>query len=448
VREQQRHRLRCHRRPMVSMERELARRDPLSPAALLDQLSRQGRAFLVSDHPANDVPAEDVQDHVEVEVGPLRRPEQLGDVPAPHLVGSRRQELGGRGVRMAQLIPPLTHLVILVEDPVHRPLRAEIALGIEKLCVHLRRSQIDELRFVQHLEHGGPLRRGQRPRRTRPLPGRRLGLASAVVGRRGQTEHCARRRDPKPRPHLPHRLDHHFSLSNGVPSNAATFFWTSTNASARSARFCHRAISRSCSAIFLSRGSGGATFGPRFFGDSPSSSPRSRAARQVTRCEEYSPSRRSSAPISPGFVHRSASRTIRRLYSAVNRRRSAFATTSTSGLSAPGAAPAVGAPAGKTPVALRAPSVSPALSITSPLAFFSTTFIHLCLPALYIKLSPPDCLTLVGREGLLERRKRQPASFGSVLRELHEATGRFEASFASKLVATIRPDTPVIDSVV
>src|SRR5439155_27307563 len=62
------------------------------------------------------------------------------------------------------------------------------------------------------------------------------------------------------------------------------------------------------------------------------------------------------------FVHRSASRTIRRLYSAVNRRRSAFATTSTSVLSAPGGAPAVGAPAGKTPVALRAPSVSPAPS--------------------------------------------------------------------------------------
>src|SRR6058998_3558824 len=51
------------------------------------------------------------------------------------------------------------------------------------------------------------------------------------------------------------------------------------------------------------------------------------------------------------------------------------------------------------PVALRAPSVSPAPSIISPLAFFSTTFIHLCLPALYIKLCHPDCLTLVGREG-------------------------------------------------
>src|SRR5439155_3458665 len=198
------------------------------------------------------------------------------------------------------------------------------------------------------------------------------------------------------------------SLSNGAPSRAASFFGTSTSASARSARLLWRPTSRSSSAIFLSRGSGATTFGPRFFADSPSSSPRSRAARHVVRSEAYSPSRRSSAPISPGRVQRSASRTIRRLYSAVNRRRSAFATTSTSGLSAPGAAPAVGAPAGKTPVALRAPSVSPALSITSPLAFFSTTFIHLCLPALYIKLSPPDCLTLVGREGPPSRQPDVP----------------------------------------
>ncbi len=132
------------------------------------------------------------------------------------------------------------------------------------------------------------------------------------------------------------------------------------------------------------------------FGASPSSSPRSRAARHVVRCEEYSPSRRSSAPIAPGVVQRSASRTIRRLYSAVNRRRCAFATTSVSGRLPP-AASAAGAPAGKTPVALRAPSVSPAAS--SHHRFFSTTFIHLCLPALYSKLSLPDCLTLIGREG-------------------------------------------------
>ena len=49
---------------------------------------------------------------------------------------------------------------------------------------------------------------------------------------------------------------------------------------------------------------------------------------------------------------------------------------------------------------------------------------------------------------LLERRKAGAVSFGSTLRTLHEKTGRVEASFASKLVATIDPLQPVIDSVV
>jgi hypothetical protein len=50
--------------------------------------------------------------------------------------------------------------------------------------------------------------------------------------------------------------------------------------------------------------------------------------------------------------------------------------------------------------------------------------------------------------GLLERMKRQQVDFGTVLRALHTATGRWEASFASKLLATIDPHMPVIDSVV
>ena len=63
---------------------------------------------------------------------------------------------------------------------------------------------------------------------------------------------------------------------------------------------------------------------------SPASSPRRRASRQADRCEEYNPSRRSSALSSPGFVHRSASRSTRSFSAAVNRRRAAFATTSVS----------------------------------------------------------------------------------------------------------------------
>ena len=49
---------------------------------------------------------------------------------------------------------------------------------------------------------------------------------------------------------------------------------------------------------------------------------------------------------------------------------------------------------------------------------------------------------------LLERRKGRASSFGEVLDALHSATGRYEASFASKLLATIDPEMPVIDSIV
>jgi hypothetical protein len=49
---------------------------------------------------------------------------------------------------------------------------------------------------------------------------------------------------------------------------------------------------------------------------------------------------------------------------------------------------------------------------------------------------------------LLEQEKSQHQSFGGVLRSLYAATGRVEASFSSKLAASIDPDKPVIDSVV
>jgi hypothetical protein len=50
--------------------------------------------------------------------------------------------------------------------------------------------------------------------------------------------------------------------------------------------------------------------------------------------------------------------------------------------------------------------------------------------------------------GLMIRAKRERLEFRSVLDFLREATGRYEASFASKLVATLQTSKPVIDSVV
>jgi hypothetical protein len=137
-------------------------------------------------------------------------------------------------------------------------------------------------------------------------------------------------------------------------------------ASARSARTVNFAISRACSAIFLSRGSAGAAFGPRLLGAAPgANSPRSLACRQVVRWDEYSPSRRSSAPISPEPLQASASFTILRLYSTVNARRLAFSVTS---------------------VSLPRDVIAVAVMVGS-------------LLALLTKLQGSGCLTHVGREG-------------------------------------------------
>jgi len=49
---------------------------------------------------------------------------------------------------------------------------------------------------------------------------------------------------------------------------------------------------------------------------------------------------------------------------------------------------------------------------------------------------------------LMAKCNRHPLPFGAVLKRLKQSTGRCEASFASKLVATLDPYQPVIDSVV
>ena len=46
---------------------------------------------------------------------------------------------------------------------------------------------------------------------------------------------------------------------------------------------------------------------------------------------------------------------------------------------------------------------------------------------------------------LMEDAKVSGVEFAEALRALHSATGRYEASFASKLVATLDPGRPVID---
>ena len=93
VGEQQRHRLRGHRGAAVGVQGELPGAMPCL-RRLQRSASRPARRSRGGDHPAHDVAAEHVQDHVQVVVGPFRRAEQLGDVPGPDLVRPAGRQLG------------------------------------------------------------------------------------------------------------------------------------------------------------------------------------------------------------------------------------------------------------------------------------------------------------------------------------------------------------------
>ena len=74
----------------------MARVNAVLGAGVGDETLGEDRTLARRDHPA-DQATEDVEDHVEIEVGPRGRPTQFGDIPAPHGVRAGGQELG-RGV--------------------------------------------------------------------------------------------------------------------------------------------------------------------------------------------------------------------------------------------------------------------------------------------------------------------------------------------------------------
>ena len=98
-------------------------------------------AFARRHHPADHVAAEDVEDDVEVEVGPLGGTAQFGDVPAPQLVGRGGQQLRllvlGMGEliarsRVRRLVPePDTWFAWSRDTGLHRATWPELAAGAQ-----------------------------------------------------------------------------------------------------------------------------------------------------------------------------------------------------------------------------------------------------------------------------------------------------------------------------
>ena len=83
VSQQQGHGFGFHGRTAIRVDGELARRDVLRVATMLDEPLGQFGAFAVGDHPTDDVATKNIQDDVEVIGGPFYRASQLGDVPTP-----------------------------------------------------------------------------------------------------------------------------------------------------------------------------------------------------------------------------------------------------------------------------------------------------------------------------------------------------------------------------
>src|SRR3954449_6204256 len=108
----------------------------------------------IGDAPADDPAAEDVENDVEIEVGPFRRSGQLRDIPRPDLIGAFGEQFGLGVDRVAQLVAALPNLVMVVQDAVQGADRAEVDALVEQGGVDLRRGEIGEARLAQLVEHG------------------------------------------------------------------------------------------------------------------------------------------------------------------------------------------------------------------------------------------------------------------------------------------------------
>ena len=163
------------------MEAELPAGDALLGAGRGDELLGQDGGLAGGDHPADDVAAVDVQDHVQVVVGPFRRAVQLGDVPGVDLVRPGGDQLGLDGGGVGGLRAPLAAFAGLAQHPVVGGHRAEVGALVQQRRPDFVRGQVSEPAAVQRVQDRLPLGRGQRPRLD-PVARAGPGPASAAAG--------------------------------------------------------------------------------------------------------------------------------------------------------------------------------------------------------------------------------------------------------------------------
>ncbi len=116
----------------VGVDGQLSGGHPIVEDSFLDERLEQGRALGVVDTPAHDASGEDVDDHVEVEIGPFGWPHHLRDVPRPDRVGPFGDQFRLLVDRMTQLITPFAHFAMLGQQAVHCADRAVIGALVQQ----------------------------------------------------------------------------------------------------------------------------------------------------------------------------------------------------------------------------------------------------------------------------------------------------------------------------
>src|SRR5450631_1452052 len=149
------HRLGLHDPAAVGVDGEVAGGNRVLADGLLEELRGQFGTFPSRHHPAGDVAAENIQDDIQIVVRPLDRTAQLGDVPAPKLVGAGGQQLRFLVSRMNELIAALARFSLLLKDAIYGANRAEVPAFIQEGSLHGCRRAVLEALFMEDRQYTG-----------------------------------------------------------------------------------------------------------------------------------------------------------------------------------------------------------------------------------------------------------------------------------------------------
>ena len=286
----------AHAGAAVGVQGQRARLDRLLGHGVGDQLLGQLGGLAQRDHPAHDVAAEDVQDHVEVEVAPLHRSAQLGDVPAPDLTGAGGQQLGLGVAGVGQMVTAFADRAVGRQQPVHGAHRTKVAVLVEQRGVDASRCHVGEPVSVEYLQDRRALLGGQGQGRPGPRPARQVRTAEMAAAlthpvdlRPVDAHHGAGACHADGVLEIVDRIHHRVRSAGsavGRPSRAQSFFWTSMISCAWAKRRPSRSISCCIARTLCCEATSASGLRPRLRASRTVVSPRSRCLRQVASNEE------------------------------------------------------------------------------------------------------------------------------------------------------------------